>query len=234
MDWLTPVDIYCERTSAAFWAEPANALTNLSFVLAALWAAQVARRNGERDPLIWALIALAALIGVGSFLFHTFALRWSELSDTLPIWGFVTLFIYVAIGRLGGRTPPWPVALLLFAAFVGLAWLTTGEGAPASVAVPPDPLPDPLNGSGQYFPAIVALGVFGVLTWRRNHPMRDWIAGAAAVFALSLVFRTFDRDICASFPLGTHFLWHLFNGLMIALLLQSVLRSPPAPVSAGS
>jgi hypothetical protein len=36
LDWLTPVDIYCERTSAAFWAEPANALTNLSSVLAAL------------------------------------------------------------------------------------------------------------------------------------------------------------------------------------------------------
>ncbi len=36
MDWFQAVDIYCERTSAAFWAEPVNALSNLSFIAAAL------------------------------------------------------------------------------------------------------------------------------------------------------------------------------------------------------
>jgi hypothetical protein len=36
--WSTPVDLYCERTDPSFWAEPINALSNLSFLLAA-WLA---------------------------------------------------------------------------------------------------------------------------------------------------------------------------------------------------
>lgn len=46
MDWVAAVDIYCERTSAGFWAEPINALSNLSFPLGALWAAVLARARG--------------------------------------------------------------------------------------------------------------------------------------------------------------------------------------------
>ena len=35
MDWSTPIDLYCERTDASLWAEPANALTNTAFLVAA-------------------------------------------------------------------------------------------------------------------------------------------------------------------------------------------------------
>ncbi len=43
-------------------------------------------------------------------------------------------------------------------------------------------------------------------------------------FLISLTFRTLDRDICTSLPLGTHFIWHLMNGAMIAALLQLMIR----------
>ena len=35
------VDLYCERTSPVFWAEPVNALTNLAFFLAAWFSLAV-------------------------------------------------------------------------------------------------------------------------------------------------------------------------------------------------
>ncbi|SEN37737.1 hypothetical protein SAMN05216227_101289 [Pseudorhodobacter antarcticus] len=64
MDWFAPVDIYCERVGAGFWAEPVNALSNLAFVAAAVWAGVVAR--GRQMPVVvWMLIGLAAAIGVG-------------------------------------------------------------------------------------------------------------------------------------------------------------------------
>ena len=88
MDWFAAVDIYCERTSAAFWAEPVNALTNLAVLGPVVWAVSTARRLGERDPAVWVLIGLGAAIGAGSFLFHTVATRWTEVADTLPIWSF--------------------------------------------------------------------------------------------------------------------------------------------------
>jgi hypothetical protein len=220
---MQAVDIYCERTSAAFWAEPVNALSNLSFIASALWAAATARRRGLTSPMAWILIVMAGLIGIGSFLFHTFANRWSELADTLPIWSFVALFSLAAMHFIGGMpvTRVLRVAGLVVAAAGLTIWLlASGEGTDGAAQTA-----DPLNGSGQYAPAIIALVVFTALSFWRQHPGAPWIAAATVIFFVSLTLRTLDRDICASFPLGTHFGWHLLNGLMIAMLLQMLVRT---------
>jgi hypothetical protein len=222
MEWSATIDIYCERLSPAFWAEPVNALTNASFVLAAIWGAVTARRLGVSHPVAWLLIGLAALIGLGSFLFHTHATVWAALADVAPIWTFVAVFVMAAMRYLIGL-PPARVALLsglVIAAALLTGWLLAmTEGTQAA------PTPDPLNGSGQYAPALLALIVFAILTRWRGHPSANWIAGATGVFLISLTFRTLDRDICGAIPLGTHFLWHLLNGLTIGLLLQMFLRT---------
>jgi hypothetical protein len=36
MNWLSPVDAYCERTGPEYWSEPVNAVTNLAFLIAAV------------------------------------------------------------------------------------------------------------------------------------------------------------------------------------------------------
>lgn len=220
MDWFQAVDIYCERTSPAFWAEPVNALSNLAFPLAALWAAITAKQRQITAPVVWVLIAMAALIGVGSFLFHTFANAWSEYADTLPIWTFVALFVLTAMHRIGGVAPGrLTIIALTVAAILTVVFLASGEGSAQTT-------PDPLNGSGQYAPALIALLVFTVGSLRRGHPMRHWITAATATFLVSLAFRTIDIAVCPSLPLGTHFLWHILNALMVGLLLQILIRSP--------
>lgn len=218
MDWFAAVDIYCERVGTAFWAEPWNAWSNLSFIAAALWAAVEARKRGA-DGVIWLLTAMAALVGVGSFLFHTFANTWSEYADTIPIWSFVAAFVFVAMQRIGGMKPGKVGAIALaVAAVMVVVMLASGEGESGPPGV--------LNGSEQYAPALIALLVFSVLSWRRGHPMWPWIWAATGLFCLSLVFRTIDLAICSSFPIGSHFMWHLLNGLMVAVLLQMLLRAP--------
>ncbi|EAQ63328.1 hypothetical protein MED121_03080 [Marinomonas sp. MED121] len=52
---------------------------------------------------------------------------------------------------------------------------------------------------------------------------------AALDFILSLVARTYDLALCSSFALGSHFLWHLLNGLMIGFLLQALIRIEQTP-----
>ncbi len=47
MDWFEPVRAYCERGGPEFWAEPANALSNAGFLLA---AAAAARRRAPGRP----------------------------------------------------------------------------------------------------------------------------------------------------------------------------------------
>lgn len=53
---LSEIDLYCERTTSAFWAEPVNALTNLAFVIAGLWGVAAVRRHGAgafAEVLAW-------------------------------------------------------------------------------------------------------------------------------------------------------------------------------------
>jgi hypothetical protein len=57
--WFTSVDNYCERTDAAFWSEPLNAVTNGAFILAAAYAFLLWRRAGGKD---WASLLLIGVV----------------------------------------------------------------------------------------------------------------------------------------------------------------------------
>ena len=84
---LAPVDLYCERTGPALWAVPANALTNLAFIVAGLWGVREVRwhRTGTfAEVLAWWVVA----IGIGSMLFHAFAVKATIWADVLPIASF--------------------------------------------------------------------------------------------------------------------------------------------------
>src|SRR5690606_32697430 len=77
-----------------------------------------------------------------------------------------------------------------------------------------------LNGSLLYFPPLIMLVFVGTSLLRRGHFRLGRIyALGAAVFALSLSMRTIDLAVCEVFPLGTHFLWHTFNGICLGLLI---------------
>lgn len=218
MDWTAPVDIYCERLGPEFWAEPWNAVSNLAFILAGFWGWQTARRLGTRNLLISALIGLAFAIGIGSFLFHSFATVWASLADVVPIWSFVALYIIAAIrimtGASAGRIA---IYAILGAAILTILLLAMEDGKPRTG-------PDPFNGSLQYAPAVIAMLVFSALSLWRGHPIRYWFLAATVTFLVSLSMRTIDMRVCETIPQGTHYLWHILNGAMIALLLQGLIR----------
>src|ERR1700730_4556021 len=100
MSWFEPINLYCERTSSSFWAEPVNALTNIAFLVAAAAAFVLWRRSEGRDPLAAGLIAVTALIGIGSFAFHTLATRGAVLLDVIPIAIFVYGYLLFALRRI--------------------------------------------------------------------------------------------------------------------------------------
>jgi hypothetical protein len=64
---------------------------------------------------------------------------------------------------------------------------------------------------------------------RATYPGLDRLAArsllaAAGAFALSLTFRTIDHASCGIVPVGTHFAWHGFNGLVLYLLVRGAIR----------
>lgn len=212
--WSTQVDVYCERTDFSFWAEPVNALTNVAFLIAAVVALVAARRAGRLDGGMALLIVLTAAIGVGSFLFHTFATRWAAAADTVPILLFIIAYLVLAVMRLFHIG--WRGAIGIGALFVAISRLTARAAQ--------DIFGDLLGSSVRYVPAAVALVVVAALLTRRHHPAARPLAGASALLALSLTLRTLDIPLCDAWPLGTHFLWHLLNGWLLGWLMLIMIR----------
>ncbi len=225
-DLTTFVDLYCERHTTDFWNEPFNALSNLAFILAALLAYRTLRKRSHSDRWEQAVILMAGLIGIGSFLFHTFATRWAELADIIPIWSFVAAYIVLVIYRFTGESVPRTAWFSIIASGVTLLIISV-IGDSVSVTYPRPTMT--LNGSVQYAPALLALVVFSGIAHWHQHPARHYLSIAAVMFLVALAFRTIDLMTCVTTDrIGTHFLWHLFNALMIYVLLQAmVLKMPP-------
>ena len=88
------IDIYCERMGPEYWAEPVNALTNLAFIISGLLVIKlisIGRGEAAFDIVPWFFATLICVIGIGSWLFHTHAQRWSMLLGCASIP--VTLFV---------------------------------------------------------------------------------------------------------------------------------------------
>jgi hypothetical protein len=205
------VDLYCERRGTGFWAEPFNAVTNLSFLVAAFFAWRNADRHRRLTREIGILIFLAVSVGVGSFLFHTFATGWAMYMDVIPILLFQMAFIWIYARRQMGSTR-------LFGGLLLAGLLLT--------SLPLMPLRHLMNGSLAYLPAWLLLAGFGAFHIRRNKN-RPWqLMIAAILLFLALIFRTVDLEVCGTIPLGTHFLWHLINGFVFYLVMQSLIVNP--------
>lgn len=208
---------YCERLDGTFWAEPLNAASNAAFLLAALLAFLLLRRQGHRDWPVETLTALIAVIGVGSFLFHTMPQRWTLLADVVPIQLFALCYFGLALNRFLGLSPP-------LAAVGALLFLTACFGL-ASVVSPL--LPAGMRGSAGY--AGFLIGLFGVALLARlrgDAATAVRIAIAGLVFAVSLSFRSLDSVLCGAVPFGLHWGWHLLNGLLLYLLLRAAILAP--------
>lgn len=206
---LAPVDLYCERLSTAFWAEPVNALSNLAFLLAAfcLWRMPV---SGARSAVVMSrgLTLMVAVIGVGSFLFHTFAVRWALFADVIPISVYQVLFLTFYVRKVARCS--WRVTMgwVLFFFVV-----TYGVGM----------LPDQwLNGSvASYGSAWLFIGGLGVFHWRTRKAEPMILLLATGVFTLSLILRSLDMVACQYVSIGTHMFWHVLNGVVLYLTTRA-------------
>lgn len=206
MDWLAPIDAYCERTSAAYWAEPVNALTNAAFLIAA--AVMARRLRGQRLPLARAMVAILAAIGIGSYLFHTHANRLTALLDVIPILAFILLYVFAATRDLLGARPR--VAGLAAAGFIPYA----------AALVPVFGMIPGLGSSAGYAPVPLLILIYAGLLRARAPATARGLAIGAGLLILSLTFRTLDQPLCDRLPVGTHFLWHILNAMMLAWMIE--------------
>ncbi|MGL4414124.1 hypothetical protein [Roseinatronobacter monicus] len=198
---------YCERTDFSYWSEPVNAVTNAAFLIAAalVW------RQTAGLPLARAMAVVLAVIGVGSFLWHTHATQWAGLADVLPILVFILLYLFAATRDYLHWS--WPVALgvtlLFFPYAAGFAWIM-GRVAPG------------LGANALYLSVAVLIAAYGL--WLQDRDTGKGLLIGAGMLVVSLGFRMADDAVCAVFSVGTHFMWHLLNAAMLGWMIYVYCR----------
>lgn len=203
---MREIDGYCERLDPSYWAEPINAVTNAGFLIAAfiMWR----RVRGQGLPLAMALVAILAAIGVGSYLFHTHAQVWAAMADVVPILLFILVYFY-GVNRDFLGLSLWP-ALGLTALFLPYAALT----------VPLFQLVPGLGGSAAYAPVPLLILIFAFFLKARMPDTARGMAIGAAILIASITFRSLDVPLCEPLPMGTHFLWHILNAIMLGWMIE--------------
>jgi hypothetical protein len=234
MDWSSSVWLTCERgVSTAFWAEPVNAASNIIYFIVAVAALHIYRRlpivQKSADHLL--LIGLVFLIGLGGVLFHLFANQWSEMFHMVPVVLFFMVYLAYAMNRFLEVPPGWVGVLTGLFVLLTIAALTmtcafldqslqpswTKDGATSC-----------LNGSGGHLPALLSVALVGYFAYRREHKAASSLLLASAVFIVALFFHTIDHYFCNQTVVmghntGSHFLWHILNGVMLFVLLRTSL-----------
>ena len=206
--WNTQFDGYCERTDFTFWSEPVNAVTNGAFIFAAIWM----WRRSVGVPGARLLSAILFAIGVGSFLFHTYATVWAVIMDVVPIGMFILVYLYLVHRDFVGL-PLW-ASVLATAGFV-----------PFAAVVVPVLNQVPFFAISNFYwtvPILLLTYAFG-LRKKLPHEARGMVIGAV-ILCTSITLRSLDEGLCADWPMGLHFLWHILNAVMLAWMIEVYLR----------
>jgi hypothetical protein len=211
------MDAYCERLGMGLFAEPLNAFSNVSFLLAALAAWVLAGRTGALPGGVRTLIAIGASVGIGSILWHTYPTMPTLVLDSVPILIFIMWYIWLYARNVVGMRPLFAVvsaAAFLLATFVAL------------------PFSGVLHGAFVYTPGLVVTLVLGLFHARERRVARFTLLAAAGVYLAALFFRTIDNEVCPVLPIGTHFLWHILIGLVTYLAMRPLILSAATGVRA--
>jgi hypothetical protein len=209
IDLLSQVDEYCERTSFELLSEPLNLFSNLFFWVAAVLAIwEIRRRSMPRKGFLWLLVLLVFMVGLGSGLFHSLATRWAKICDVAFIGIFVVAFLW------GWARQVMRITLGTSLKFLGLFFVISAIFYFIFLRLP-------VNGSQGYFGVAFFLFVLGLQqTWQLSRSRT--LTRTAWVFVASLACRTWDEQLCAVWPYGTHFLWHSLNAVVCYLSIRAM------------
>ena len=217
MDLSKPIDIYCERLDIGIWAEPINAVTNVAFILAAIIMWLRCKNLVEGKILSFLLFS----IGCGSFLFHTYAQTWAALLDVSAILIFILTYIFVANRRflvwskmvsLIGVILFFPYQLLLVSILSNIQFF---------------------GSSVQYIPVAILIFIYSGLLRKSEPNLSRGLFIGAAILCLSIISRTVDEPLCSILSVGTHFVWHILNAIMLSWMIEILRRHMLAGYSLG-
>ena len=77
-----------------------------------------------------------------------------------------------------------------------------------------------LGTSSAYVPVALLILVYAILLRGRLPKVSQGLLIGAMLLVLSLFFRASDLPVCQYIPLGSHFLWHILNAVMLGWMIE--------------
>lgn len=202
---------WCEAPLCALVNEPANAWSNVAYLLVAGLVALGGR--GERAPLLRYFAAAVAAVGLGSFVYHASNVHVTQILDFFGMYVFCYLLLLLNVQRLG-LVAAGAVVPVFWGAVLGTTALTVL-----------------LVRNGFPIQAIVGLLTLGIVAteavlYRRArrgphgaYPLR-WFVASFALLNAGAVSSALDvtRTWCdpQSHVLQGHVIWHVLTALSLA------------------
>ena len=217
MDLFKPIDIYCERLDIGIWAEPINAVTNVAFILASIFMWLRCKNLVEGRILSFLLFS----IGSSSFLFHTFAQTWAAILDVTAILIFILAYIFVA----NRRFLAWSKMVSLIGVILFFPYQLLLASILSNIQF--------FGSSVQYISVAILIFIYSGLLRKTEPNLSRGLLIGATILCLSIVFRIIDEPLCSILSVGTHFVWHILNAIMLSWMIEILRRHMLAGYSLG-
>ncbi|MFZ5503498.1 MAG: hypothetical protein ACOY3V_08260 [Pseudomonadota bacterium] len=205
---------YCGRFVDGIWGEPQNSFSNIIFVIGAYYAWCAWRKAESRDPVVQIAFVLGALIGIGSFVFHSYPNPVTLYVDLV----LIQIFVLVYFGYVGSRyfcANKTAIVLSIGTFFIiRQLWIAY--------------MPKGLLGGGiSHIPTLVLLIFCGIYFFSKLRRLSLFLFSASALYFTAVIIRSWDLYVCDSFPIGLHWTWHILTGLTVSVLLYAVATTRP-------
>lgn len=196
---------YCESGVGLFYTQPINTISNIALLISAYFAYQLIKTNHINNRVIKILPFILAVTGIGSMLWHGLPNLLTSFADTLPLFAFVLVSLFFLLDKLlKKRVLVWQILLIFILVEIPFIFHI---------------LPS-FNGFLSYLIVLIfGVFVFYGLT-KKYKTLTSDLTIVIVLFAIALFFRTLDHTVCSVLSIGTHFIWHILNALVLYLLIR--------------
>lgn len=192
--------IYAETNPDWIIMEPWNAISSLAFLVPVVFWFLRIKGHYKEYFFLTLCMALLFLGGIGSTLYHAFRTSWFLfMLDVMPIQ-VLTLLVsgYFWIKILTRWYYIFPVLIPFVAVRFAVFYVFDSFYAVNAAYF--------FTGVMMFLPALILL-----IKTKFKH-FKVLLIGAL-LFSISLTFRHIDNEITFLFPMGTHWLWHVFGAI---------------------
>jgi len=210
-------------TAGTIPVEPWNTWSNLIFVVLAIHIAIRSRMNYRRYPLIVISLPILAVGIIGGTVYHA--------TRSHMVWLFID-FVPILILTSAAALAYWHrvTGSWLHAVFFFVAVAASGRALGFTLATERS-----IQISLGYLSAALSILLpLTLLVIRAGWCGLGLLIGTTLSFASAVTFRMLDRGLTpALIPMGTHFLWHIFGGLSVWMLMLLTMRLANSSPTAG-